>query len=343
MRVDFHTHFIPRQLPALAEKYGDEGWPTLIHNAPCQADIYFAGKHYRRIDDRSWDPQRRLKDMALEGVDIQVLSPIPVTFGYELPAQGVLELAQMQNEEIAQAVAASPEHFIGLGTVPLQDPNSAANEVRRVVNTLGLAGVEIGTNIRGRNLDDPELEPFWQACEEVGAAIFVHPASVFSPERISKYRLVFSVGYTSETGIAAASVVMSGLLERHPDLHLCFAHGGGTFPWLLPRLDQTWQVFDDAKSMTATKPSEVAKRLTYDTLTYDPMNLRLLIDRLGADCLVMGTDYPFPLREEPPGTVIDTLADLSDQARAAMLGQNALRFFSKLQRREGKARTPPDG
>jgi len=329
LRVDFHTHFIPEHLPALGEKYSDEGWPTLIHNAPCQADIYFAGKYYRRIDDRSWDLQRRLKDMAAEGVDVQVLSPIPVTFAYDFSAQGVLELAQMQNEEIAEAVAASPEHFIGLGTVPLQDPDSAANEVRRVVNTLGLAGVEIGTNILGRNLDDPGLEPFWQACEEVGAVIFVHPASVFSPERTSKYRLVFSVGYTSETGIAAASVVMSGLLERHPGLHLCFAHGGGTFPWLLPRLDRTWQVFDDVKSMTATKPSEVAKWLTYDTLTYDPVNLHLLIDRLGADRLVMGTDYPFPLREEPPGVVIDTLADLSDQARAAMLGRNALRFLGR--------------
>jgi aminocarboxymuconate-semialdehyde decarboxylase len=294
LRVDFHTHFIPEHLPALGEKYSDEGWPTLIHNAPCQADIYFAGKHYRRIDDRSWDLQRRLKDMAVEGVDVQVLSPIPVTFAYDFSAQGALELAQMQNKEIAEAVAASPEHFIGLGTVPLQDPDSAANEVRHVVNTLGLAGVEIGTNIMGRNLDDPGLEPFWQACEEVEAAIFVHPASVFSPERTSKYRLVFSVGYTSETGIAAASIVMSGLLERHPGLRLCFAHGGGTFPWLLPRLDRTWQVFDDVKSMTATKPSEVAKWLTYDTLTYDPVNLHLLIDRLGADRLVMGTDYPFP-------------------------------------------------
>ena len=329
LRVDFHTHFIPEHLPAMGEKYSDEGWPTLIHNAPCQADIYFVGKHYRRIDDRSWDLQRRLKDMAVEGVDVQVLSPIPVTFAYDFSAQGTLELAQMQNEVIAEAVAASPEHFIGLGTVPLQDPDSAANEVRRVVNTLDLVGVEIGTNVLGRNLDDPGLEPFWQACEEVEAAIFVHPASVFSPERTSKYRLVFSVGYTSETGIAAASVVMSGLLERHPGLHLCFAHGGGTFPWLLPRLDRTWQVFDDVKSMTATKPSEVAKRLTYDTLTYDPGNLLLLIGRLGADRLVMGTDYPFPLREEPPGVVIDTLADLSHQAKTAMLGRNALRFLGR--------------
>jgi aminocarboxymuconate-semialdehyde decarboxylase len=329
VRVDFHTHFIPEHLPALGEKYSEEAWPALIHNAPCQADIYFARKHYRRIDDRSWDLQHRLQDMAADGVDVQVLSPIPVTFAYDFSAQGALELAQMQNEEIAEAVTASPEHFIGLGTVPLQDPDIAANEVRRVVNTLGLAGVEIGTNIQGRNLDAPELEPFWQACEEVGAAIFVHPASVFSPERTRRYRLVFSVGYTSETGIAAASVVMSGLLGRHPRLRLCFAHGGGTFPWLLPRLDRTWQVFDDVKSMTVTKPSEVAKRLTYDTLTYDPVNLRLLIDRLGADRLVMGTDYPFPLREEPPGVVIDTLADLSDQARTDMLGRNALRFLGR--------------
>src|SRR5258708_15831539 len=194
--------------------------------------------------------------MAVEGVDVQVLSPIPVTFAYDFSAQGALELAQMQNEEIAEAVAASPEHFIGLGTVPLQDPDSAANEVRGVVNALGLAGVEIGTNIMGRNLDDPGLEPFWQACEEVGAAIFVHPASVFSPERTSKYRLVFSVGYTSETGIAAASVVMSGLLERHPGLHLCFAHGGGTIPLLLPPLDRPGPGFARVQVKSSKKPSQ---------------------------------------------------------------------------------------
>ncbi len=283
LRVDFHTHYIPKHFPDMARKYSNEGWPTLIHSTSCQADIYFAGKHYR----------------------------------------------QMQNEEIAQAVAASPEHFIGLGTVPLQDPDSAANEVRRAVKKLGLAGIEIGTNIQGRNLDDPSLEAFWQACEEVEAAIFVHPASVFAPERTSKYRMVLSVGYLSETGIAAVSIVMSGLLERRPRLRFCFAHGGGTFPWLLPRLDRTWQVFEDVKSIAAAKPSEVAKQLTYDTLTYDPANLRLLIKRLGVDRLLMGTDYPFPLREEPAGAVIDALADLSDQARADMLGHNALRFLGR--------------
>src|SRR5260221_11568913 len=200
--------------------------------------------------------------MAVEGVDVQVLSPIPVTIAYDFAAPGSLELAKMPSEEIEEAVAASSEHFIGLGTVPLQDPDSAANEVRRVVNTLGLAGVEIGTNIMGRNLDDPGLEPFWQACEEVEAAIFVHPASVFSPERTSRYRLVFSVGYTSETGIAAASIVMSGLLERHPGLRLCFAHGGGTFSWLLPPLDRTRQGFHDGEAMNANKATGGAKGVT---------------------------------------------------------------------------------
>ena len=329
MRVDFHTHFIPEQLPDMGEKYGGEGWPKLLHAGPCQADIYYAGKHYRRIDDRSWDPERRLKDMDAEGVDVQVLSPIPVTFAYRFSAQGVLELAQLQNEAIASTTSVAPTRFIGLGTVPLQDPDLAAAEVRRAVTSLGLAGVEIGTQLEGKNLDDPVLEPFWRSCVEVGAAIFVHPEAVFAPERTSKYRMVFSVGYTSETGIAAASVVMSGLLNRYPGLRLCFAHGGGTFPWLLPRLDQTWHAFDDVRAVTATKPSEVAKLLSYDTLVFDTMNMRLLIDRLGADRLIMGTDYPFPLREAPPGAVVDNLDGISHEERSAMLGRNALRFLDR--------------
>jgi aminocarboxymuconate-semialdehyde decarboxylase len=328
-RIDIHTHFIPKQFPEMAKKYGGEGWPMLLHRGLCQADIYHAGKHYRQIDDRSWDPERRLKDMDAEGIAIQVLSPIPVTFAYRFSAQAVLELAQLQNDEIANVTSVAPERFIGLGTVPLQAPELAAAEVRRVVTRLGLAGVEIGTQIEGKNLDDPALEPFWRSCVEVGAAVFVHPAAVLAPERTSKYRMVFSMGYTSETGIATASVVMSGLLDRHPKLRLCFAHGGGTFPWLLPRLDQTWRVFEDVRAVAAKKPSETAKLLNYDTLIFDPMNMRLLIDRLGTDCLIMGSDYPFPLREMPPGKVIDALEGISHEQRAAMLSRNALRFLGR--------------
>jgi aminocarboxymuconate-semialdehyde decarboxylase len=329
MRVDFHTHYIPERFPDMAEKNGGEGWPTLVHTGLCRADIYSAGKHYRSIDDRSWEPERRLKDMDAEGVDLQVLSPIPITFAYRFSAQAVLELSQYQNDEIARAVHVAPERFIGLGTVPLQDPALASSEVRRAVTELGLAGVEIGTAVEGKNLDDPALEPFWQTCEQVGAAIFVHPEAVLAPERTSKYRMLYSVGYTTETGIAAAAIVMSGLLDRHPGLRICFAHGGGIFPWLLPRLDQTWNVFEDVKAMTSRKPSETAKLLTYDTLTYDSNNLALLIERLGVDRLVMGSDYPFALREVPPGAVVNAVDTLRAEEREAMLGYNALRFLHR--------------
>src|ERR1700730_53693 len=329
MRVDFYTHYIPKDFPDMAEKYGHLGWPTLLHTGLCQAEIYNAGKHYRSIDDRSWEPERRIKDMDAEGVDIQVLSPVPVTFAYRFSAHAVLELSQYQNDEIAQAVRIAPERFIGLGTVPLQDPALASNEVRRVITELGLAGVEIGTAIEGKNLDDPALEPFWQTCEHVGAAIFVHPAAVLAPERTSKYRMLYSVGYTTETGIAAAAIVMSGLLDRHPGLRICFAHGGGIFPWLLPMLAQTRNVFEDIKAGTARKPSETAKMLTYDTLTYDINNLGLLIERVGTGRLVMGSDYPFPLREVPPGAVIDDTHNIRSEERKAMLGYNALRFLGR--------------
>src|SRR5438128_10246880 len=156
--------------------------------------------------------------MDAEGVDIQVLSPIPVTFAYRFSAHAVLELSQYQNDEIARAAHVAPERFIGRRTVPLQDRALASSEVRRAVTELGLAGVEIGTAIEGENLDDPALEPFWQTCEHVGAAIFVHPAAVLAPERTSKYRMLYSVGYTTETRIAAAAHAMSGLLDRHRKL-----------------------------------------------------------------------------------------------------------------------------
>jgi aminocarboxymuconate-semialdehyde decarboxylase len=139
--------------------------------------------------------------------------------------------------------------------------------------------------------------------------------------------MLYSVGYATETGIAAAAIVMSGLLDRHPKLRICFAHGGGTFPWLLPRLDQTWNVFDDVKAGTSRKPSETAKLLTYDTLTYDTNNVSFLIERVGVDRLVMGTDYPFPLREVPPGVVVNAVDTIRSEEREAILGYNALRFL----------------
>lgn len=327
MRVDFHTHYIPEHFPDLAEKYGDQGWPTLLHTGPCRAEIYHAGKPYRSIDDRSWEPERRIKDMDAEGIDLQVISPIPITFAYHFSAQAVLELAHYQNDEIARVVGAAPARFIGLGTVPLQDPDLASKEVRRVVAELGLAGVEIGTVVEEKNLDDPSFESFWQTCEQVGAAVFVHPETVLAPGRTSKYRMRYSVGYPTETGIAAAAIVMSGLLDRYPALRICFAHGGGTFPWLLPRLDQTWQVFEEVRATLSRKPSEIARLLTYDTLTYDRDNVRLLVSRLGVDRLVMGSDYPFPLREVPPGIGVDALDTLRPDEREAILASNALRFL----------------
>lgn len=304
-RIDLHTHGLPRDLPPLGRRYAG-AWPELIATGACSADIVIGDRHFRAIDDRCWDPARRLADMDRDGVALQVVSPIPVTFSYWLPADGAAELARAQNEWLAGLVRDNPGHFAGLATVPLQAPDVAAQLAAQATAELGLAGVEIGTNVDGAPLDSPELEIFWAACEESGALIFVHPWQVLGADRLRAHNLTYAVGNPAETAAAAATLVLGGVLDRHPGLRIVLAHGGGAFLALLPRLDQV------AANLTenggAVRPSDYVRRFHYDSLVYDPASASQLIARVGADRVVVGTDYPFPIAERPAGAAVDGAA-----------------------------------
>ncbi|AXI08128.1 amidohydrolase family protein [Oceanobacillus sp. 143] len=326
LRIDFHTHVISEEFLNLAEKYGDDRWPILEKTCDCGANIMIKGKKFREITDQAWDTETRLQDMENEGIDIQVLSPIPVTFSYwSNPEQG-LELARFQNDFIASIVKEHPTKFIGLATVPLQDVDLAIQEMDRAINELGLRGVQIGSNVNGKNLDDDALDLFFKAANDNNVPLFVHPWETMGRERMPRHNFMYMVGMPSETALAAGSIIMSGMLDKYPSLKVCFAHGGGSLPYLLPRMDKGWNVWPQIRK-TEKAPSHYAKLLYYDTLVYDENNLQFMIDRFGADQIIAGSDYPFLLREAPSGKVVDKLSTLSNEEKKRIHGLNALRFL----------------
>lgn len=325
-RVDFHTHIIPENFPDFAEKYADDRFPILKHTCSCGAEIYKDGKSFRKVDENAWNPEKRIAEMDAEGVNVQVLSPIPVTFTYWADVEKCLELSKAQNDFIASVVAQYPDRFVGLGTVPLQNSDLAIAEMERAVNELGLIGIEIGSNANGKTLDDPEIQRFLEAAAKMDVPILVHPWATVGVERMPNHNFMYSIGMPSETALAAGSLIFSGILDKFPKLKICFAHGGGSLPYLLPRIDQAWEVWPHIRT-TERPPSYYAKKLYYDTLVYDPCNLQFMLGKFGADHIIMGTDYPFMLREAPPGKIVEMLENVSDVEKKQMLGENAIKFL----------------
>jgi len=326
MRVDFHTHIYPLDLPDFALKYGNDKWPVLQPKCSCGADIMVSGKLFREVTDQVWDPLKRIEDMKKEGVDMQVISPVPVTFSYWAPVEQALELAKFQNDFIAEVVKEHPEYFIGLGTVPMQDANIAVEEMRRC-KEIGIAGIEIGTNVNGENLDADYLLPFFKAAEQLEMPLFIHPWETMAKDRTPRHNFMYTVGMPSETALAAASLIWSGIMEKCPNLKVCFAHGGGSFAYILPRLDQGWEVWPHLR-LTEHPPSYYAKKFYFDSLVYDKDNLAFLIERFGYEKIIMGSDYPFLLREIDPGKVIDESLQLPEEVKKAILGENAMQFLN---------------
>lgn len=327
IRVDFHTHIIPEEIPDFVKKFGNGKWPTLEKTCSCGANIMVEGNVFREVTNQVWSPEKRIEDMDREGVDIQVLSPIPVTFSYWAEAEQAEDMSKIQNDFIAQTVEKHPNRFIGLGTVPLQDMDVSIREMKRCKYELGLKGIEIGTNINGKNLDDPDFTEFFKKAEEWEVPLFVHPWETLGRERMPRHNFMYTVGMPSETALAAASLVNGGVMEKFPELKVCFAHSGGSFPYILPRLDQGWEVWPELRKISKP-PSHYAKNFYFDSLNYNPQNLKYLIEKFGYKNVVMGSDYPFLLREIQPGKVIDDTPELSSDERKAILGLNALEFLN---------------
>lgn len=329
--IDIHTHVLPPELPRWGERFSTRGFLRLERIDACRARLVRDdGSDFRIVESNCWDPGVRLRDCDAAEVGVQVLSTVPVLFSYGAqPAHGH-DVARFLNDHLAGLCRDHPRRFVGLGTLPLQDPELAVRELTRCVRELGLAGAQIGSHVNRWNLSDPALFPVFQCAAGLGAAIFVHPWDMMGEERMPKYWLPWLVGMPAEVSLAICSLMFGGVLERLPALRVAFAHGGGAFPGTLGRIEHGYRVRPDlvAVDNPGRPPSAYLHRIYVDALVHDARALRLVLDTFGPARVALGSDYPFPLGEERPGALLASLG-LDAQTLARVRRGTALEWLGR--------------
>ena len=324
--IDIHTHILPENIPNFKEKFGYGGFVSLDHHKPCCAKMMMDDKFFREVDDNCWSDEARIKECDKLGVDVQVLSTVPVMFSYWAKDKDTLVVAEFLNDHIADIVKRNPKRFIGLGTVPMQNPDLAIQELIRC-KELGLRGIQIGSHINDWNLDRAELFPIFQKCEELEMSIFVHPWDMMGKEKMEKYWLPWLVGMPAETSLAICSMIFGGVFERLPNLKVAFAHGGGSFPATIGRIEHGFNVRPDLCAIdNKVNPRDYLGNFYLDSLVHEPKMLEFIVDMMGEDKICLGTDYPFPLGELEPGKLINEM-NYTNAKKSKLLAENALNWL----------------
>ena len=326
--IDIHTHFFPERWPDLAERFGSPGWPWMRHDGPGRATVMIDDEPFRPVGHACWDASVRLEEMDENGVDIQIVCSTPVLFSYDRPVAEAVAVAQLFNDEALKLCADSGGRIKAICQVPLQDPDAACAELDRCLAS-GHLGVQIGNHVGMRDLDDEGMLAFLAHCASVGAAVLVHPWDMIgmgSP-RFARYMLPWLVSMPAETQLSLLRLILSGAFERLPrSLKICFAHGGGSFPYLLGRAENAWRERDIVREHCPRPPSAYLDRFFVDAAVFSDEALDLLVRVMGEDQILLGTDYPFPLGEKHFGALVRGSA-LAPATKRKILGANALSFF----------------
>ena len=328
MKIDIHTHIMPPSMPNWIAKFGYGEFIHLEHRN-CQACMMKGDELFRVVENNCFEVDLRLKEMENTGVTMQVLSTIPVLFNYWAKPKDGLETSRFFNDHIADSVTRHPERFIGIGTVPLQDIDLAIKEMERCVTELRMPGLEIGSNINGKNLSDKSFFPFYETAEKMGCALFVHPWEMMGEDQMQQYWLPWLVGMPAETSRAICSMIFGGVFEQFPNLRVAFAHGGGSFPFTIGRIEHGFNVRPDLVAIdNCINPRNYLNKFWLDSLVHDENALHYLLNLMGNEKICMGSDYPFPLGEHYPGKLIEE-SKLSISIKEKLLHENALQWLGK--------------
>ncbi len=326
--VDLHAHLLtPAVEPLVADCPQKKGEPEFMLRTQGAASVaHNVQKMLPNAFRKMTSLDERLRDMDAMGVDVQVLSPSPNQYYYWAEHDLAREIVRVQNEHIAELCSLLPERFAGLGTIALQHPELSVEQLKHAVKTLGLRGVEISTAVNGLDLADAKFEKFWAKANELGCVVFIHPLGTSLGERVNQFYLTNIIGQPLETTIALSNLIFGGVLDRNPGVKIVAAHGGGYLPAYIGRSDHGYQVRPEAGAIQK-KPSEYLKQIYFDSLVYSPQQLCALIAQVGASQIVVGTDYAFDMGDYDVHELIESVAGLSEEARAQMLGGNAQRLL----------------
>lgn len=321
--IDIHTHYVPRGWPELPGP--DAAWLRI--ESERDAMIMVGSREFRRIQSDCWDPAVRVADMDADGIAQQVVSPTPVFFGYERSGVEATRISAIFNDLALKICAEAPDRLLPFCQVPLQDTDAACAELDRCL-AAGHVGVEIGNHVGDRDLDDEGIVTFLQHCASVGAPVFVHPWDLPDSPRLGRWMAQWLTGMPGETHLSILAMVLGGVFDRiDPSLRICFAHGGGSFPMWVGRMDNAWERRPDVIATSARPPSHYVDRFSVDSVVFEHAALRLLVDTMGPSQVMVGSDYPYPFGERPAGRVVRTATFLDEQDRAAILAGNARRFL----------------
>ncbi|MFM1914721.1 MAG: hypothetical protein RLZZ531_390 [Bacteroidota bacterium] len=327
LKIDMHSHIIPKNLPNWTEKFGYGKFIYLNHNEDRSADMMQGGQFFRRIKENCWDEDLRLGEYEQFQTQTQVVCTIPVLFSYWAEPKHGLELSEYLNDHIADLVAKYPKNYIGLATIPMQDTELAIKELERA-KAIGHVGIQIGSNINDENLSEERFFPIFEACERLGMAVMIHPWQMMGFDSMKKYWLPWLVGMPAETSRAACSMIFGGVLERLPNLRVCFSHAGGSFLPTLGRIEHGFNCRPDLVAIdNNVNPRDYVGKFWVDCITHDIDALKYILKMLGSKRVCLGSDYPFPLGDLEIGKFIEE-SDLSTQDKENIFSNSTLEWLN---------------